>query len=247
MPRRTQEAPMTIIGTAQQYEHAVERLASEFDAVFTRDEVARELHAVREDMEATARVRDHIPVLAERYAKENLQALAHARGATVTGHPVVMFVSPRNASATQMAAVMTDKYSGGRIHVLSGGVRRAEEIAPAVIQVMQEHGIDTTTLYPRAVNRDVLHAADVVVSIASPDLGEDFTAKQHVDWHITLDEDDVESVRATRDELKVRVDALIESLLGEGSVLSAEEAAAYQAAKQGSRTQTTPAREAQPA
>ena len=38
-------------------------------------------------------------VLAERYAKENLQALAHARGATVTGHPVVMFVSPRNASA----------------------------------------------------------------------------------------------------------------------------------------------------
>ena len=64
---------------------------------------------------------------------------------------------------------------------------------------------------------------------------------------VTLDEDDVESVRATRDELKVRVDALIESLLGEGSVLSAEEAAAYQAAKQGSRTQTTPAREAQPA
>ncbi|WP_374928396.1 low molecular weight phosphatase family protein [Kytococcus sedentarius] len=240
---------MTIIGTDQQYEHAVERLAEEFDAVFTRDEVARELHAVRADMEATAKVRDFIPVLAERYAKEHLQAIAHARGASITKFPVVMFVSPRNASATQMAAVMTDKYSGGRIHVLSAGVRRAEEIAPAVIEVMHEYGIDTTTMYPRAVNRDVLDAADVVVSMADPDLGDDFTAKQHLDWDVTVDEDDIASVRAARDELKVRVDELIESLLGEGSVLSAQEAADYQSAKQAGRAET-PApitREAQPA
>ncbi|SNC65493.1 Protein-tyrosine-phosphatase [Kytococcus aerolatus] len=214
-------------GIEKQYESATERLLHEFDAVFSREEVSEALRRARAEREANAKIKDFVPVLAERQAKDRLKALAQQRGAANTRIPVVIFVSPHNAGATQMAATLTDKYSGGRIHVMSAGIDPHEEIDPAVVQVMQERGIDTTHMYPQPVEQDVLRAADVVVTMADPDLGEDFLARRREDWPVRLIGQEVDAVRAARDEIKARVDGLIVSLLGEGSVLSDEDAAAY--------------------
>ena len=63
-----------------------------------------------------------------------------------TTNPTVLFVCVHNAGRSQMAAGFLDHLAGDRIEVLSAGSAPANTLNPAVIEAMNEVGIDLVEL-----------------------------------------------------------------------------------------------------
>ena len=155
-----------------------------------------------------------VPVLAHRFARERLKALAQAEGTVVKEQPEVLFVCVHNAGRSQMAAGLVKLRSQGRIHVRSAGSSPADEINPAVVEAMTEIGVDMHEEFPKPLTDEVVKAADVVVTMGCGDACPIYPGKRYEDW--VLDDpagQDIDSVRVIRAELDGRVRALVAELL----------------------------------
>jgi arsenate reductase (thioredoxin) len=152
-------------------------------------------------------------VLAHRFARERLNALAHAEGQLVKEQPEVLFVCVHNAGRSQMAAGLLKLRSEGRIHVRSAGSTPADEINPAVVQAMEELGVDMSEEFPKPLTDEVVRAADVVITMGCGDACPIYPGKRYEDWE--LDDpagQDLETVRKIRDEIDMRIRRLIAEL-----------------------------------
>ena len=126
----------------------------------------------------------------------------------------VLFVCVHNAGRSQMAAGLVRLRSDGAIHVRSAGSDPAESINPAVIQAMEELGIDLSEEFPKPLTDEAVRAADVVITMGCGDACPIYPGKRYEDW--TLDDpagQDVETVRRIRDEVDARVRKLVGELL----------------------------------
>ena len=131
--------------------------------------------------------------------------------------PEVLFVCVHNAGRSQMAAGLVKLRSQGRIHVRSAGSEPANEINPAVVEAMEELGVDLNEEFPKPLTDEVVHAADVVITMGCGDACPIYPGKKYEDWQ--LDDpagQDLETVRRFRDELDGRVQNLIGELLPDG-------------------------------
>ena len=199
--------------TQQHVDHAADRLSDEFAGVFSQETIARYL-AESQDLLGDAKINVFVPVLAHRFARERLRALAQAEGIVDKEQPEVLFVCVHNAGRSQMAAGLVKLRSAGRIHVRSAGSDPGEEINPAVVDAMAELGIDTSEEFPKPLTDEVVRAADVVITMGCGDACPIYPGKRYEDW--TLDDpagQDIETVRRIRDELDARVRILIGELL----------------------------------
>jgi arsenate reductase len=98
--------PLTIDPVTQHHiDQAADRLADEFGGVFSRETIARYM-AESQDLLGEARVNVFVPVLAHRFARERLKALAQAEGKLGKEQPEVLFVCVHNAGRSQMAAAL---------------------------------------------------------------------------------------------------------------------------------------------
>jgi arsenate reductase len=132
----------------------------------------------------------------------------------VTRPPEVLFVCVHNAGRSQMAAGLVKLRSQGRIHVRSAGSDPAEEINPAVIDVMSELGIDMAEEFPKPLADEVVRAADVVITMGCGDACPIYPGKRYEDWNLEdPDGKDVATVRRIRDEIDGRVQRLVDELL----------------------------------
>ena len=132
--------------------------------------------------------------------------------------PEVLFVCVHNAGRSQMAAGLLKLRSQGRIDVRSAGSTPAEEINPAVVDVMQELGIDLGEEFPKPLTDEVVRAADVVITMGCGDVCPVYPGTKYEDWE--LDDpagQDLETVRRIRDELDERVQSLIGELIPDGT------------------------------
>ena len=128
--------------------------------------------------------------------------------------PEVLFVCVHNAGRSQMAAGLVKLRSRGRIHVRSAGSAPADEINPAVIEAMNELGVDMSEEFPKPLTDEVVKAADVVITMGCGDACPIYPGKKYEDWQ--LDDpagQDVAAVRVIRDEIDRRVRVLIGALL----------------------------------
>jgi protein-tyrosine-phosphatase len=133
----------------------------------------------------------------------------------VKTQPEVLFVCVHNAGRSQMAAGLVKLRSEGRIQVRSAGSSPADEINPAVIEAMEEVGIDMREEFPKPLTDGAVRAADVVITMGCGDACPIYPGKRYEDW--TLDDpagQDLETVRKIRDEIDGRVQKLIAELLG---------------------------------
>ena len=131
-----------------------------------------------------------------------------------THQPEVLFVCVHNAGRSQMAAGLVKLRSNGRIHVRSAGSAPAGEINPAVVEAMEEIGVNLGDELPKPLTDEVVQAADVVITMGCGDACPIYPGKRYEDWE--LDDpagQDVESVRVIRDEIDARVRRLIADLL----------------------------------
>ncbi len=192
---------------------AQQRLVVEFEGVFSPETVAETVQDSAARW-ADAPIQAHVPVLAERFARQRLQAVAQAGGKLVKDVPEVLFVCVHNAGRSQMAAALLDHQAKGRVHVRSAGSTPADEINPAVIAAMDEVGVDLSKEFPKPLTTEVVQAADVVVTMGCGDACPIFPGKRYLDWELPDPAGkSVEEVRGIRDEIGKRVHALLDELV----------------------------------
>lgn len=129
------------------------------------------------------------------------------------GNPSVVFLCVHNAGRSQMAAGWMRHLAGERIDVYSGGSEPADSVNPTAVAAMSEKGIDISADSPRPWSDQVIHAADVVVTMGCGDECPYYPGKRYLDWEL---EDPagkaIEQVRGIRDEIERRVRNLMEEL-----------------------------------
>ena len=201
--------------TRRHVELAAAALQEEFAGTFSRETIARYI-AKSADRLSESRINVFVPVLAHRFARERLLALAQAKGSIVKEQPEVLFVCVHNAGRSQMAAGLLKLRSDGRVNVRSAGSLPADQINPAVIEAMEEVGVDMGEAFPKPLTDEVVRAADVVITMGCGDACPIYPGKKYEDWEL---EDpagqDVDAVRTIRDEIDTKVQHLIAELLPE--------------------------------
>ncbi len=131
----------------------------------------------------------------------------------MTDAPRVLFVCVHNAGRSQMAAALLQHHAGDRVEVLSAGSAPADEINPAVREVMAELGIDLTAEKPKLLTADAVQASDVVITMGCGDACPIFPGKRYLDWDLTDPAGKApDQIRPIRDEINARVRALLAEL-----------------------------------
>ena len=128
--------------------------------------------------------------------------------------PTVLFVCIHNAGRSQMAAGYLRHLAGDRVEVLSAGSAPADSINPVAVQAMAEEGIDIAAEQPKVLTTDAVKTSDVVVTMGCGDTCPFYPGKRYEDW--ILDDpagQGIEAVRPIRDEIRRRIEALLEDLL----------------------------------
>lgn len=192
-----------------------DELSARFSGTFSHETVQRYVLESYVALLRSATVRAHLATRVSRFAEERLTALAQATGAVARPVPEVLFVCERNAGRSQMAAVMTAALSAGRVHVRSAGPSPAAELSPAVVEAMEEIGLDLGAEFPKPLTDDVVQAADVVVTMGCGDACPIYPGKRYQDW--VLDDPEslpLDQVRRVRDEIRAHVDQLLATLVG---------------------------------
>jgi arsenate reductase len=129
--------------------------------------------------------------------------------------PAVLFVCVHNAGRSQMAAGYLRQLAGDRVTVLSAGSAPADSLNPAAVAVMAEEGIDIASEAPQLLSVDSVKASDVVITMGCGDACPVFPGKRYEDWEL---EDpagkDLDRVREIRDDIRGRIEVLLDELLG---------------------------------
>ena len=128
--------------------------------------------------------------------------------------PTVLFVCVHNAGRSQMAAGFLQHLAGDTVEVLSAGSQPADAINPVAVAAMAEVGIDLAAATPKLLTDAAVQEADVVVTMGCGDACPFYPGKRYEDW--PLDDpagQGLEAVRPIRDEIRSRVEVLLEQLL----------------------------------
>ena len=203
------------LGVDQQYALlvAARSLADEFSGVFGAETIDRFLHSSYDEFACRATIPNYLPLLAERFARQRLRALARVEGKDHDGKPVVLFLCVHNAGRSQMAMGFFEHLAGDRAIAWSGGSKPGSLLNPAAVKAMREIGIDISEEFPKPWTDEVVSAADVVVTMGCGDACPVFPGKRYEDW--TLDDpegQDVAAVRLIRDQIEQRVRYLLDQI-----------------------------------
>jgi arsenate reductase len=192
---------------------AATRLQTEFAETFGVETIERFLHSSYDQFATRASISSYLPLLAERFARQRLHALAKVEGRRTDGKPIVLFLCTHNAGRSQMAMGFFTDLAGDAAMAWSGGSEPGEEVNPAAVAVMAERGIDISKEYPKPWTDEIVQAADVVITMGCGDACPIFPGRRYEEWVL---EDPagqaVESVRPIRDEIERRVRQLLAEL-----------------------------------
>ena len=117
-----------------------------------------------------------------------------------------LFVCVENAGRSQIAAALYERRGG---EARSAGSRPAAELHEAVVEALEEVGIDVSDRTPRALGREDVKWADLIVTMGCGDACPVLPGKDYVDWNLPdpaglcLDE-----VRELRNTIARRIDEL---------------------------------------
>jgi arsenate reductase len=93
----------------------------------------------------------------------------------------VLFVCVENAGRSQIAQALYERRGG---EARSAGSRPAPELHEAVVEALEEVGIDVSGRTPRALEREDVEWADLVVTMGCGDACPVLPGKEYVDWDL---------------------------------------------------------------
>lgn len=192
---------------------AATRLQTDFGEMFGVETIERFLHSSYDQFAGRASVERFLPLLAERFARQRLRALAKVEGKHHDGKPTVLFLCTHNAGRSQMAMGFFTHLAGEAAVAWSGGSEPGSEVNTAAVEAMAERGIDISHEYPKPWTDEIVQAADVVVTMGCGDACPVFPGRRYEEWVL---EDPagmgVDAVRPIRDEIERRVRHLLAEL-----------------------------------
>lgn len=125
----------------------------------------------------------------------------------------VLFVCLHNAGRSQMSQALFERAAGGRHQGRSAGTTPGERVHPEVVEAMNELGIDLAGRTPRPLTDEDAEWADIVVTMGCGDECPYVPGVRYLDWDLPDPKGrPLTEVRATRDEIADRVEALVEEL-----------------------------------
>jgi len=192
---------------------AAVQLASEFGGVLGAETVDLFLMSSYKQFASRATISQFLPLMAGRFARQRLRALARVEELHTEGKPTVLFLCVQNAGRSQMALGFFDHLAGDAAVAWSGGSEPGTEINPVAVEAMRERGIDISQEFPKPWTDEIVRAADVVITMGCGDACPVFPGKRYEDW--ILDDPaglGIEAVRPIRDEIERRVRALLAEL-----------------------------------
>lgn len=189
------------------------RLQERFAGVFGTETIERFLNESFDEFADRATVTTFLPLLAERFARQRLDALSRVQGKALTGVPTVLFLCVHNAGRSQMALGFFQALAGERAVAWSGGSEPGSQVNPVAVEAMRERGIDITEEFPKPWTDEILQAADVVITMGCGDACPIYPGKRYEDWDLADPAgQDLGSVRVIRDDIERRVRALLQQL-----------------------------------
>jgi arsenate reductase (thioredoxin) len=124
-----------------------------------------------------------------------------------------LFVCLHNAGRSQMSQALFERAAAGRHTASSAGTTPGDRVHPEVVSVMRELGVDLAGRVPQALTTELAEQADVVVTMGCGDACPYIPGKRYLDWELTDPKGlPVEAVRAIRDDIAGRVEALVAEL-----------------------------------
>ena len=114
-----------------------------------------------------------------------------------------------------MSQALFEQAAAGRHNASSAGSEADPEgqVHPPVVEVMRELDIDLSDRRPQRLTRELAEQADVVVTMGCGDACPYIPGKRYIDWDLPDPKQrPVAEVRATRDDIARRVDALVREL-----------------------------------
>ena len=131
-----------------------------------------------------ATISKFLPLMAERFARQRLRALAKIEGLHDDGKPTVLFLCTHNAGRSQMALGFFQHLTGDAAVGWSGGSEPGIQINPTAVAAMTERGIDISGEFPKPWTDETVRAADVVITMGCGDACPIFPGKRYEDWTV---------------------------------------------------------------
>lgn len=123
----------------------------------------------------------------------------------------VIFACVHNAGRSQMAAALFNKLADpARARALSAGTRPGDRVHPEVVAVLQEEGIDLSAARPQKLTAGFAAEAQLLITMGCGDECPYVPGVRRDDWPLEDPKGQpIERVRAIRDDIRSRVEALI--------------------------------------
>lgn len=192
---------------------AVDRLHEEFGDHYNAATIERVLRSSFDELLKSSTVTTFVPLLAERFSRDRLHALARAEGLRDDGKQAVLFLCVENAGRSQMALGFFHHYAGEQAVGWSGGSEPAASVSDVTIAAMAERGIDVSREFPKPWTDEIVRGADVVITMGCGEACPIYPGKKYEEWEI---EDpahwDIDRVRPIRDDIEQRVLHLLDDL-----------------------------------
>lgn len=123
----------------------------------------------------------------------------------------VIFACVHNAGRSQMAAAYFNTLvDPAKARAVSAGTRPGDRVHPEVVQVMEEEGIDLRDVRPQKLTSELAAGAQLLITMGCGDECPYVPGLRRDDW--PLDDpkgQPIERVRAIRNDIRARVEALI--------------------------------------
>jgi arsenate reductase (thioredoxin) len=189
-----------------------QNLAAEFAGIFNFETIHRYVQESADSLQ-NVRVPDYVHLLAGRFAQDRLKALARVQGNRKEDFCLILYLCNHNAGRSQMAAAFTAHLGQDRVSVMSAGSTPASEVNTVVVQAMEELEIDLSDEFPKPAADEVVHAADIVVTMGCGEACPVYPGKRYLDWEVADPAGQpLEVVRAIRDDIRHRVENLLTEL-----------------------------------
>jgi arsenate reductase len=112
-----------------------------------------------------------------------------------------------------MSQALFERIVDGRHETRSAGTTPADRVHPNVVAAMREVGVDLSDRVPRKLNDELGRWADVVVTMGCGDECPVIPGRRYIDWELADPKNlPIADVRRIRDDIKIRVAALVEEL-----------------------------------
>jgi hypothetical protein len=114
-----------------------QNLANEFAGIFNFETIHRYVQESADSLQ-NVRIPGYVHLLAGRFARDRLKALARTQGSLKEDSCLILYLCNHNAGRSQMAAAFTAHLGQDRVSVMSAGSTPASEVNAVAVQAMEE-------------------------------------------------------------------------------------------------------------